>query len=308
MYKVAITSEFFGRFSDAAYKVLDQAGLEVIRNPYDKEPNEEEIIAMASEADALICDLEKITKRVIDAVPNLKIIARRGVGVDSVDCAYAESKNIEVARTLGVVETPVADLVLNYILNAARATAMMSDAMHEKKWEKVLGRNVNALTLGVVGLGAIGKEVVKRANAFGMQINYTDLFAWEEGEEKYGMKKMALEELLASSDVITLHTPLNEGTRGLINKDTLSKMKSDAVLINTARGAIIDEMALYEALKNNVIRHAYIDVFEVEPNTTTPLNTLVNCTLTPHVGTFTRETFIAMDVKAAENVVVKLKG
>ena len=167
MAKVLITSEFFGRFDPTARKLLCDAGHIVVDNPYGhKFLSPEEIIPYAGDADAFICDLERITQEVIDAAPNLKIIARRGIGIDSVDHRYAATKGIEVARTLGLVEAPVAEVVFAYILHFSRNISQMNSYMHKGTWEKILSSSVDGKILGIVGLGNIGLEVAKRAAAF----------------------------------------------------------------------------------------------------------------------------------------------
>ena len=167
MHKIIITSEYFGKFSNQAKILLQTHGFEVVDNPYYYEPSEFQILEMVEEANGIICDLEKINRNIIDRAKKLKIISRRGVGTDSVDVLYARSKGIVVARTLGVVEIPVADLVLNYILNWARDVKTMNSSMKQGKWDKILGTNLNSLVLGIVGLGAVGKAVAKRASSFG---------------------------------------------------------------------------------------------------------------------------------------------
>ena len=162
--KVAITSEFFGRFSDKAFKILEDNGFEVIENKYEKYlDNEEEIVSLSKDADAVICDLEHISKEVIDQSPNLKIIARRGVGTDSVAVDYAEEKGIKVARTLGVVEKPVAELVMAYILNVFRKIDDLNTSMHQGEWNKILAHSIDGQTIGIIGMGNIGREITKKA-------------------------------------------------------------------------------------------------------------------------------------------------
>lgn len=304
MSDVVITSEFFGKFSSAGKEILEKAGHRVIDNPYGHTfLTQEKLPTVVKDADALICDLESISREVIDAAPKLKIISRRGVGVDSVDVAYATSKNIEVARTLGVVEAPVAELVLSYILAFSRRVGEMSAAMHAGRWEKLESHSVDGKTLGIVGMGKIAFETARRACAFGMKILYADPTANPAAEKAFGAVRVSLDELLGQADFVTLHLPLTEETRGLFRYETLCKMKPDAYLINTARGAIVDENDLYRAITEKCLAGAAVDVFDREPKEDSPLAALPQVILTPHVGTFTKEIFIRMDIVAAENIV-----
>ena len=170
---VLITSENFGRFSQEGRHVLEEAGLRIIDNPYGHTfLHREQILPIVGEADGIICDMEKIDREVIDAAPRLKVIARRGVGIDSVDWRYAQSKGIEVARTTGVVERPVAELVMGYILEFSRHISAMSSAMHAGQWQRISSHSVDGHTLGIVGMGNIAWEVARRAAAFDMRILY----------------------------------------------------------------------------------------------------------------------------------------
>lgn len=304
MAKVLITSEFFGKFDSTAKKNLCDAGHIVIDNPYgNKFLSPEEIIPYSRDADAFICDLEKITKEVIDASPNLKIIARRGIGIDSVDYKYAATKGIEVARTLGIVEAPVAEVVLAYILHFSRVISRMNEDMHRGIWEKLLSTSVEEKTLGIVGMGNIGFEVAKRAVAFGMKILYSSRSPKPDAERKYGAQYVSFDELLSRSDYVSIHTSLTPETQDMFNYNTICKMKPDAVLINTARGAIVNEYMLKKAIEENRIRGAAIDVFDTEPEHNSIFRGMENVILTPHIGSFTREVFIKMDIAAAQNII-----
>jgi D-3-phosphoglycerate dehydrogenase len=302
--KVAITSEFFAKFSDKALKILEENGLEVIPNRYDKYlDKEEEIISLTKEANAVICDLEKISKNVIDQSPNLEIIARRGVGTDSVAVEYAKEKDIEVARTLGVVEKPVSELVMAYILNISRQIMPLNQSMHQGEWNKILAHSVDGKTIGIIGMGNIGKEITRKAQAFDMDVIYYDVERKEELEKELGIEYQDFDKLLKNSDVITLHVPLNKNTKNLIDYSAMEKMDKSPILINTARGPVVNNKDLKKALEEGLVSFAAIDVFDEEPKTNSILKDCKNVILTPHVGTFTEEIFIKMDVLAAENVV-----
>lgn len=304
MYNVLITSEYFGKFSDEGKKVLLDNGLRVTDNPYGhKFLSSEEVIRHAADADAMICDLEKITREVIDAAPKLKIISRRGVGVDSVDVAYAAEKGVEVARTLGVVEPPVAELVMAYILDFSRRVRVLNDNMHIGRWERCTCHSVDGKTLGIVGMGKIAYEVAKRAHSFGMKLVYTDTAENRRAEAEFGAVRMPVEELLGCSDFVSLHLPLTDQTRCFIDYGKLCRMKKSGCLINAARGAVVCEADLARALDEGLLAGAAIDVYDREPETDSIFRGRDNVILTPHVGTFTQEIFIKMDVEAARNIV-----
>jgi len=306
--KVAITSEFFGKFSKEAFKILEENGLEVIPNRYAKYlDKEEEIISLTKDANAVICDLEKISKNVIDKSSNLEIIARRGVGTDSVAVEYAEKKGIKVARTLGVVEKPVAELVMSYILNISRQIMPLNKSMHQGNWNKILAHSIDGKTLGIIGMGNIGKEITRKAQAFDMNIIYYDVDRKKSLEDELGIEYQELGQLFENADIITLHVPLNEHTENLIDYEAMSKMKKSPILINTARGPVLNNEDLKRALEEGLVSYAAVDVFDEEPKTNSVLKGTDNVILTPHVGTFTEEIFIKMDVLAAENVVKYLK-
>lgn len=308
MATVLITSQYFGRYAPHGKDMLTAAGLTIIDNPYGRFLSPEDILPHVGPADAMICDLERITRAVIDAAPNLKIIARRGVGIDSVDWRYAAEKGIEVARTLGVVERPVAELVMGYILELSRHIRQMSDAMHRGSWSRVPSHSVQGKTLGIVGMGNIALEVARRAAAFDMRILYADTVQNAQAEALYGAQRLPLPQLLAEADFVSLHVPLTEDTAGMIDAAAIACMKPTACLINTARGGVVDIPALHGALEGGRIGGAAIDVYDVEPCEDSPLMGLANVILTPHIGTYTEETYIRMDVEAARNVVRCLTG
>ena len=196
--KVVITSEFFGRYSNEGEKILRNNGFEVIPNPYNKLLNEDEIVSIIGEADAIICDLENITRKVIDSAPSLKVISRRGVGVDSVDVEYANEKGIKVARTFGVVEKPVAELVMAYILQIYRNICKSNEEMKNGRWTKFLGNSMEGKIIGIVGLGNIGLEVARKAKAFDMKVIYSGVKRIEKAEE-LGIEYVTFKNLLKKS-------------------------------------------------------------------------------------------------------------
>lgn len=304
MAVILITSEFFGKFSDQAGDMLRNAGHDVRSNPYGHHfLTPSQILPHLEGVEAIICDLEKINREVIYAAKSLRVIARRGVGLDSVDLVAAAERGIQALRTPGSIGKPVAELVMAYILSFSRQLFSLNTDMKKGQWNKRLGSGISGKKLGLLGMGRIAREVAHKAAAFDMELLYCSPSRRHDAEEQLCVRPVSFDELLECSDYLSLHVPLTPETRGLIGSAELSRMKPTAMLINTARGAIVDEAALYEALKSGKLKGAAIDVYDVEPNITSPLQALENVILTPHVGTFTREGFIGMDIEAANNVI-----
>ena len=227
-----------------------------------------------------------IDREIIDAGKKLKLISNYGVGYNNIDITYAREKGIAVTNTPKAVNSPTAEQALALLLSAARRIA-----------ERNLGFGLEGKTLGIIGLGNIGKNVARKAEAFGMNIIY-----YNHHTEVPGYRRVELDTLLRESDFVTLHTPLTPATRHLIGQRELSLMKPTAILVNTARGAVVDEQALAEVLKKRQIAGAALDVFEDEPHITETLYALENVVLTPHIGTGTIDARIAMGREALENI------
>ncbi len=246
------------------------------------------------DADVLIVTTYKTTKDIIAAAPNVKLIQRTGVGVDMVDVAYAKEKNIPISICKGFNSTSVAELAILDMLALYRHIIDLDNKGKQKEWHTMTYRHdsyeIVGKTVGVVGGGTIGKEVIKRLNAFDANIIYYDVFPMaEEDEKRLNCRRASLDELLESSDIITLHAPLLDSTRGMIGREQLAKMKSNAILVNTARGALVDADALVEALREKKIWGAAFDVFEPgEPLFGVDLPNLI---VTPHVGAATYDNY-----------------
>ena len=274
-----------------------------------------EIIKKIKDKQGLLSLLvDKIDKKVIDSAPSLKIIANCAVGYNNIDIGYAKKKGIFVTNTPGVLTETTADLTWALILAVARRIPEADKFTRKKKfkgWELdlFLGKEITAKRLGIIGMGRIGKAVALRARAFKMETVYSDpkRFSLEEGK-KYGVSFLPLEELLASSDIITIHTPLSPQTHHLISENEFRLMKKSAIVINAARGPIIDERALADALENRQIWGAGLDVYEREPEIEKKLLRLENVVLLPHIGSATYETRLKMAMIASHNLVQGLKG
>lgn len=266
-----------------------------------------EVLGRVAECDALLSMFNfVIDKEIIDAGKNLKIISNFGVGFNNVDFEYARHKGVMVTNTPDPVVEPTAEMAFALMLATARRVAecdrKLRDAASGLKWGVMenLGVGLHGKTLGIVGLGRIGKSIARRAEAFGMKVVYHNRKETEAGNAKYCS---TLDELLYVSDFVSLNVPLTDETRHLIDADALKKMKPSAILINTARGPVVDEPALADALKNRTIRAAGLDVFENEPSVCPQLLALDNVVLAPHNGTATIDARIEMSRFAARNIV-----
>lgn len=269
-----------------------------------------ELCERIADKDALVCLLtDAIDARVIDAAPALKIIANVAVGYNNVDVGYARSHSIVVTNTPDVLTESVADFTWALILAITRRLAEGERLLRRGEWKGwaldfMLGSELRGKQLGLVGLGRIGRAVAARAPAFGMRVAY----ASRRPGDLVGAEQMSLDRLLNTSDVVSLHVPLTPETRHLIDKKTIARMKRSAYLVNTARGAIVDEAALAWAMQQRLLAGAALDVYEDEPNIHPDLLQLENVLLAPHLGSGTTETRTAMADLAVENVLAVLAG
>lgn len=279
--------------------------------------SKEEVIQIIPSFDAFISTFQfKVDKEVIDAGVSgqLKIIANYGVGYDNVDVEYAAKKGIVVTNTPDPVTEPTAEHTIGLMLAAARRISECDRKLripNGLKWGLLenLGQSLYGKTLGIIGMGRIGKAVARRALAMDMKIIYYQRNRlYPALEEQFKAEFIEQKTLLSESDVVTLHLPLNENTYHLMNEETLRLMKPTAILINTARGPIVDEKALLKALKNHWIAAAALDVFENEPDITSGLLELDNVVLSPHNGTATLEARNEMSKFAAQNIINFFEG
>lgn len=265
--------------------ILENYGLELLVAPVQERLNEDDLLALAGQFDGVICGDDRFTEKVLKACsPRLKVISKWGTGIDSIDKEAASRLGIQVLRTPNAFTLPVADSVLGYMLAFVRRQPWMDRAMKNGQWEKIPGRTLAECTLGIVGVGTIGKAVIRRARAFGMKILGNDIveidhvFLYENGVEM-----TTLDDLLGRADFVSLNPDLNPSSFHMMNEKTLAKMKPGGVLINTSRGPVIDEAALVKALQDGVIAGAALDVFENEPlPAQSPLLQFENVILAPH--------------------------
>jgi D-3-phosphoglycerate dehydrogenase / 2-oxoglutarate reductase len=284
-YTVLLTAPYMIPFVDRFKPIFDQYHIDLIVPDVHERMEEADLLDYAGQFDGAICGDDRFTLRVLEAcAPRLKVISKWGTGVDSIDAEACSRYGIKLCRTTNAFTLPVADSVLSYILAFARRQPWMDREMKSGKWEKIPGKALSECTLGVIGLGNIGKAVTRRARAFGMKVYGTDIVDIDHVfVTETGIEMASLEALLSHSDFVSVNCDLNPTSYHLINGDTLALMKPNAVLINTARGPIVEEKALIEALQVKRLAGAALDVFEHEPlPADSPLLKMDNVMLAPH--------------------------
>lgn len=272
----------------------------------------EQLLEKVRGVDGLLCLLtERIDAELMDVIGSqVKVISSMSVGVDHIDLSEATRRGIPIGNTPGVLTDATADQAFALLLAAARRITEAERYVRAGKWvtwspSLLLGADLVGATLGIVGFGRIGQAVAKRAQGFDLRVIYHDPTA----EPAYGAQPVSLDTLLHESDFISIHVPLTKDTRHLVNADFLSKMKPNAVLVNTARGGVLDQMALYNALKSNQIFAAALDVTDPEPlPMSSPLLELENCLIVPHLGSASKRTRDQMSLLAAQNLIAGLNG
>jgi glyoxylate reductase len=311
MALVAVTR----RLPDVAGDALRAAGHDVRLHDDAAPPRRDQLLQLVAGADAIVSLLsDRIDAEVLDAAgPSLRIVANYAVGLDNVDLDVCRERGVAVAHTPGVLTEATADLAWALVLAAARRVLEGHRLAASGRWTgwaplQLLGSSLHGRTFGVVGLGRIGTAAARRARGFGMDVVYHARRRHEAAEREVPARRLPLPELLAVADVVSLHCPLTEATRHLIDAEALNRMKPTAVLVNTARGEVVDEAALVEALAEGRLAGAGLDVFEREPRLHPRLPALPNVVLTPHLGSATVATREAMARLAADAVVAVLAG
>ncbi len=288
---------------------------EVEKHAEDRPMERQQLLSRIGDRDGLLCMItDAVDEELLGRAPRLKMIANMGVGYNHIDIAAATRRGIPVSNTPGVLTDATADLAFTLILAVARRVVEGDRRVREGKFKLwapflFLGREVSGKTLGIVGFGRIGRAVARRAAGFGMRVLYHNRSRLTPAEERESPAEYAdLNTLLAQADFVSLHVPLSGETRHLIGAAELSRMKPTAYLINTARGPVVDEVALLATLQRGMIAGAGLDVYENEPALTPGLADLPNVVLLPHVGSATLETRTAMAAMAARNLIAGLDG
>jgi len=305
--KVLISSRSFGKINSGSIDLLKNAGFEVVVNPHNKKLNEDELVELITDTVGLIAGTEPITGNVLNHAKALKVISRYGVGMDNIDLDAARKRGIQVYNTPNAPAKAVAELTLSLILNLIRRIPESSQSMKDGIWQPQMGHSLYGKTLGIIGLGRIGKELVKLVQPFNVCILAYEKYPDDDFVASHNVRLGPLEAVLSQSDIVSIHLPLMEETRNIIGAKELSTMKYNSFLVNTARGSLVDEDALINALKDGTIAGTALDAFEIEPYTGDLLD-FNNVLLTPHIGTYTEETRMIMEIETVENLINALSG
>lgn len=309
--KITITARDYGQASPAIMEQLRATGHTIVDcsdRDFGSGTSEADVIQAIGDSDIVICGPEPYTAHVLENLPNLKLISRRGVGFDNMHLDTCRAKGIRVITTPGTLEGAVAEHVMAYLLYFARHIDSQNSYMHQAQWHRVMMPGLKGAKLGLVGFGGIGKEIAKRAVPFGMDVTYYCRHPKQEWEAQYGVRYEEMDTLLATCDYVSVNVPLTDSTRNLFDATAFAKMKQGSIFINIARGGVMDVHALKAALESGHLAGAAVDVFPSEPCTDSPLVGVANAVLTPHTAPYTATTFNEMNQAAAAHVLDYLAG
>jgi len=308
MEKVLVTSRSFGKTSNRPFEILKDGGLEFTLMGADFD--EETFAKAVPEYDALIIGAHPFHPEDMERCKKLKIICKHGAGLDNINLEKAKELGITVTNVPAMNSNAVADLAFAHILNSSRGVSQANAWVHQGQWKTFIGRDVYGKTLGLVGFGAIAKNVARRGRGFSMKVLAYDPYLKEVPEEfREYVTLCDFETVSTQSDIVSIHVPLTDETRNLFDKTVVMGMKKEAFLINTGRGGIINEKDLYDCMKAGQLLGAALDVTDSEPiQKDNPLLELENVVITPHIGMYSLEAINAVSVICAENAVKKLKG
>ncbi len=300
--KVLVTPRSFGKTDPGVFDVLRNAGLDVAVNDSGGILDREALAERLADCDGVILGVDPLDAGVISRAPLLKAVAKYGVGLDNIDQDACAARGISVTRTVGANAEAVADFAFALMMATARRVVSIDAMCRRGDWSKVTTIDIYGKTLGVLGMGAIGKGVARRGLGFGMTVLGYDVFWDDDFAATHGIRRAGLDEIYREADFISLHVPLTDETRGMIGREQFAAMKPTTILVNTARGGVVDEAALLDALQNNVIYGAGIDAFEQEPPANPAWFTLDNVVLGSHAAASTVGATERMGRMAAENL------
>jgi D-3-phosphoglycerate dehydrogenase len=301
--KVLITTSSFSLGNFAQAKSLHDAGISIEVNPHGRRLSEDEVAELvATDVIAILAGLEPLTDRVLSNAKSLRVIARCGTGLDSVDLQAASRLGIDVFNTPDAPTQAVAELTIAHMLNSLRHISTTDSNMRSGKWTPTMGSLLATKTVGLIGVGRIGSAVAKLAQAFGARVIGFDPVV----SSHNSVELLSLDEVLNQADIVSLHVPINDQTHHILNANTISRMKPGSIVVNVSRGGLIDESALHDALKSQHLSGAALDCFEDEPYSG-PLLQIPGVHVTAHMGSYARETRDLMEVEASTNLVSGLR-
>lgn len=304
MRKITITTSSFAKYDKKPLELLNQSGFEIMLNPYARKLKNHEVIKLCKDSLGIIAGTETLNAETLKKLAHLEVISRCGAGFDNVDADAAKKLGIKVFCTPFAPTLAVAELTVGLILGLLRKIPLMDRQMHTNLWNKEIGNLLYSKQVGIVGFGRIGRKVAGLLKALGANVFYSDPFV---KKETSAFTRVEFKELLSKADIICLHLSYTKENHNLISKDEFALIKRGAFLVNCSRGGIVEEEALYAALKENKIAGAAIDVFEQEPYNGR-LKELDNVILTPHIGSYAKEARIQMEIEAVENLLKGLKS
>lgn len=307
-HKVLIATRSFGSTSPKPSEMLRKAGCDLVRADMSLEMTEERLIDLLKGMTAAIVGVVPMTAYVLGHAPDLKVVSAHGVGVDHIDLDAAARLGITIANCPGANAASVSDLTIGLMIAVARNIPGVELKLRQGDWGGHHGNELFQKILGIIGLGHIGLGVAKRAMGFDMTVLVHDPYVHSVPKELPKIQLVSFENIIRWADFVSLHVPLNDDTRNVIGPAELAAMKSGAYLINTARGGLVDEKALFNALTTGEIAGAAFDCFVNEPPTNSSLLGLDNMVLTPHIGAHTEEAIERVGIMAAQNVIDSLKG
>jgi D-3-phosphoglycerate dehydrogenase / 2-oxoglutarate reductase len=301
--KVLITTSSFNLGNFAQAKSLHDAGISIEVNPHGRRLSEDEVAELvATDVIAILAGLEPLTDRVLSNAKSLRVIARCGTGLDSVDLQAASRLGIDVFNTPDAPTQAVAELTIAHMLNSLRHISTTDSNMRSGKWTPTMGSLLATKTVGLIGVGRIGSAVAKLAQAFGARVIGFDPVV----SSHNSVELLSLDEVLNQADIVSLHVPINDQTHHILNANTISRMKPGSIVVNVSRGGLIDESALHDVLKSQHLSGAALDCFEDEPYSG-PLLQIPGVHVTAHMGSYARETRDLMEVEASTNLVNGLR-
>ena len=305
---VLVTTRSFGREIPQPMERLTREGTRIIEWREGSGLDEADLRAKVAQADAWIVAFHPIGAALMDVAPRLRIIAKHGVGVDNIDIAAATAHGIVVTTAPSANDQAVADLTMGLLLAMLRRIPEANASVKAGRWERFLGYGLNGKMMGILGLGRIGRNVARRAKAFGVTLIGADPLWPDEAARDLGIRRVEPNELFAQADIISLHAPLTPETPGFIEAMATAPMKPGVWIVNTSRGKVVDEKAMYEAVKSGRVAGYATDVFENEPPAGSPLLGLPNVIATPHMGTHTRESLKLMGDRVTDAVLRVFRG
>ena len=301
--KALITTVPFALKNKLPLDLLNASGIDYVINPLNKKLTEDELSEMISDYDVLIAGTEPISKKVLDYAINLKMISRVGIGLDNVDLLTAQDRGIKVSYTPDAPAPAVAELTIGFIFSLLRSIHVSNSQLHNGNWNRIFGKRIAEVTIGIIGVGRIGSRVIRRTKPFGTpRILVNDINPTKNSDLDFKLEWVSKQEIYEKADIICIHLPLTKHTYNMITKKQLLSMKKDAAIINVSRGGIINENDLFDVMQSGHLSGAAIDVFEEEPYYGR-LNEIERCILTAHMGSMSIDCRSRMEIEATEEVV-----